>query len=372
MISMKGDTSIIPGYATDIITQEALQWLDNRNKNKPFLLLLHHKAPHRNFVPKLKFLQITSQQVFPEPPTLYADMNQHAKAWQTQRMSILNDMTLCSDLKIDPAYLTNIPGLKPDEDDIWGYEATFRRIPEEERNALKNIYAERGRLVQKYFADKKQLLKLKYQWYMQDFMACVASIDENTGRLLDYLDRNGLTKNTLVIYTADQGFYLGENGWFDKRWMYDVSMKSPLLMRWPGKIKAGMINNTLVQNIDYAPTLLDVASAKIPTTMQGLSLKPLITGQQAALPRKYLYYHYYEYPIDHYVVPHLGIRGERYKLIYFYTLNEWELYDLQTDPAEQKNLIHSTAHQAVLKKMKEELLKLRNQYDDHEPAGTLN
>ncbi len=206
---------------------------------------------------------------------------------------------------------------------------------------------------------------------MQDFMACVASVDENMGRLLDYLDKNDLSNNTLVIYTGDQGFYLGENGWFDKRWMYDVSMQAPLLMRWPGKIKAGTINNTLVQNIDFAPTMLDVASASVPVAMQGLSLKPLITGKLSKLPRKYLYYHYYEYPIDHYVVPHLGIRGDRYKLIYFYTIGEWELYDMQTDPAEQKNLADIESYNSILKKMKEELSKLRSLYDDHEPAGIL-
>ena len=371
MITMNGDTSVVKGYATDIITNEAIQWLGGRDKSKPFLLLIHHKAPHRNFVPKLKFIQITSKQEFPEPPTLYTDVNNHGKAWQTQRMSILYDMTLCTDLKIDPVYLINIPELKPDENDISGYEATFNRIPEEERNAMKAIYAERGKLVQKHFADKKQLLKLKYQWYMQDFMACVASVDENMGRLLDYLDKNDLSNNTLVIYTGDQGFYLGENGWFDKRWMYDVSMQAPLLMRWPGKIKAGIINNTLVQNIDFAPTMLDIASASVPVGMQGLSLKPLVTGKQSKLPRKYLYYHYYEYPIDHYVVPHLGIRGDRYKLIYFYTIGEWELYDLQTDPAEQKNLVYIESYNSILKKMKEELSKLRSLYDDHEPAGIL-
>ncbi len=372
MITMNGDTVTEKGYATDVITNEAIQWLDQRDKNKPFLLLLHHKAPHRNWVPRLKYLLITSKQVYPEPPTLYADMNQHGKAWQEQRMSILYDMTLCTDLKIDPAFLQDIPALKPAETEVRDYNATFNRIPEEERKALKEIYKERGKLLQQYYTDKRRLLALKYQWYMQDFMACVASIDENTGRLLDYLDKNGLTKNTLVIYTGDQGFYLGENGWFDKRWMYDVSMQAPLLMRWPGKIKAGTVSNQLVQNIDFAPTMMDVAGADVPEWIQGISLKPLITGKQKTLNRKYLYYHYYEYPIDHYVIPHLGIRGDKYKLIYFYTFNEWEMYDLSIDPAEQKNLIHSPLYQKIILQLKAELLKLRDLYDDHEPAGELN
>jgi arylsulfatase A-like enzyme len=371
MININGDTTVVKGYATDVITDEALNWLDNRDKQKSFLLLLHHKAPHRNFVPKLKWLEIFSKKIFPEPATLYADMKQHGKAWQTQRMSILHDMTLCTDLKIDPDYLAGIPELTPDSNEIRGYHATLNRIPEDDRKKMKNIYAGRGKLVQQFYANKKQLLKLKYQWYIQDFMACLASVDENVGRVLDYLDKNNLSSNTIVIYTADQGFYLGENGWFDKRWMYDVSMQAPLLVRWPGKIKAGSVNSLMVQNIDFAPTMLDMAGKKIPDWMQGISLKPLLAGQQKSLSRENLYYHYYEYPIDHYVAPHLGIRGVRYKLIYFYTINEWEFYDLKMDPGEHKNLINSSLHKAAIQQMKSKLLDLRNQYDDHEPAGEL-
>jgi arylsulfatase A-like enzyme len=200
----------------------------------------------------------------------------------------------------------------------------------------------------------------------------VASVDENVGRVLDYLDKNKLADNTVVIYTSDQGMYLGENGWFDKRWMYEVSMKTPFMIRWPGHVRPGSTNNNMIQNIDYAPTFLDIAGIKIPEWMQGASLKAILTGKQISLSRKNLYYHYYEYPIDHFVVPHLGVRGERYKLIYFYTVNEWELYDLETDSLEQINLVRSPAHQKIFAQMKEELLKLRDQYDDHEPAGELH
>jgi arylsulfatase A-like enzyme len=371
MISMNGDTTVIKGYATDVITDEAINWLDNRDRQKPFLLLYHHKAPHRNFVPRLKWLEIFSKKTFPEPATLYANMQQHGKAWQTQRMSILKDMTLCSDLKVDPAVLSKLSSLKIDSADIRGYIAIMNRIPEPDRNKMKEIYSVRGKEIVKAWGNDSLVLKLKYQWYMQDFMACVATVDENVGRLLDYLDKNNLSNNTVVIYTGDQGFYLGENGWFDKRWMYDVSMQSPLLIRWPGKIKAGSVTTSLSQNIDYAPTMLDIAGVKIPGWMHGISLKPLLTGKEKTLSRKQLYYHYYEYPIDHYVVPHLGIRSERYKLIYFHTINEWEFYDLKTDPAEQKNLIASPSYKAVLLQMKKDLLRLRNLYDDHEPAGEL-
>jgi arylsulfatase A-like enzyme len=206
---------------------------------------------------------------------------------------------------------------------------------------------------------------------MQDYLACVASIDENIGRVLDYLDRNNLTKNTVVIYTSDQGFYLGENGWFDKRFMYDKSMQIPLIIRWPGKIKAGSTNNTLVQNIDFAPTFLDLAGEKIPEWMQGLSLKSLLLNSNAGLVRKVLYYHFYEYYADHTVLPHLGIRTAQYKLIYFYTANEWELYDLKKDPKELRNVYFRKSYQKILDNMKQLLLKARDDYDDHEAAGVL-
>jgi arylsulfatase A-like enzyme len=246
------------------------------------------------------------------------------------------------------------------------------RIPQPDRDKIKEIYAERGRLLQQLKPKGKELLKYKYQWYMQDYLACVASVDENIGKVLKYLDENELAKNTLLIYTSDQGFYLGENGWFDKRFMYDVSMQTPLLIRWPGHIKPKTATNALVQNIDFAPTILDVAGVEIPKWMQGLSLAPILDGKKNSLERPYLYYHYYEYSTDHTVIPHLGIRGEIYKLIYFYTVSEWELYDLKNDPKEQHNLIHSPAYQKVFLQMKNELIKLRDLYDDHEPAGELN
>jgi arylsulfatase A-like enzyme len=372
MITMAGDTITEKGYATDVITDISLQWLENRDRTKPFALFLHHKAPHRNFVPALKYLEQFHTRKFPEPHSLYTDTSGRGSAWRIQTMSILADMRLCGDLKVDPQYLADIPGLKPTPEDIATYNAIMRRIPAEHQARVKEIYAERGKLLQRLKPSGKELLKYKYQWYMQDYLACVAAIDANVGRVLAYLDKNGLTANTAVLYTSDQGFYLGENGWFDKRFMYDVSMQTPLLIRWPGQIKPNTVTNSMVQNIDFAPTLLDIAGAAIPSWMQGISIKRLATGQQKALPRKSLYYHYYEFGRDHTVIPHLGIRGERYKLIYFYTANEWEFYDLQSDPKELKNLIHSNAHQKTITSMKEELRKLRDLYDDHEPAGELN
>ncbi|MES2776333.1 MAG: sulfatase [Bacteroidota bacterium] len=371
-ITMKGDTITKHGYATDIITDESLKYLDERDTSKPFMMLLHHKAPHRNFFPPLKYIQQFHSKTFPEPETLYEDTMGHGTAWRLQTMAILPDMKLSSDLKVDPTYLMDIPWLKPDRAEIDYYNAIMKRIPEAERNQIKTLYEERGKLIQQLKPKGKELLKYKYQWYMQDYLACVASIDENIGRTLDYLDQHGLTKNTLVIYTSDQGFFLGENGWFDKRWMYDVSMQTPFMARWPGRIKAGSVSsNVMTQNIDNAPTILDVAGVTVPGWMQGVSLKPILTGKQKTLDRKTLYYHFYEYKADHTVLPHLGVRGERYKLIYFYTVNEWQLIDLQKDPKELHNLAASPAHQKILLEMKQELIRLRKVYDDHEPAGEL-
>jgi arylsulfatase A-like enzyme len=371
-INMQGDTAREHGYASDLITNEAIQWLDGRDKNKPFLLLLHHKAPHRYFFPSLKYLEQFHNKKFPEPSTLYVDTAGHGSAWRTQTMGILDVMQLCSDLKVDPKYLMDIPWLKPDSAEVGYYNAIMNRITQPDRDKIKEIYSERGKLLQQLKPKGKELLKLKYQWYMQDYLACVASVDENVGRVLKYLDDNGLTKNTIVIYTSDQGMYLGENGWFDKRFMYDKSMKTPLMIRWPGHIKPKTKTDAMVQNIDFAPTFLNAAGVDIPNWMQGLSLVPIITGKKKSLDRPYLYYHYYEFVKDHTVIPHLGIRGERYKLIYFYTVSEWEFYDLKNDPNEQRNLIHSKTYEKIIQQYKTQLINLRNLYDDHEPAGELN
>jgi arylsulfatase A-like enzyme len=370
-IDMNNDTSTYKGYATDVTTDEALSWLDRREQSKPFFLMLHHKAPHRYFFPTLKYAKEFRAKTFPEPSTLYLDANGRGSAWKAQTMSILPDMKLSSDLKVDPAYLMDIPHLKPDSAEITYYHSIMNRIPEAERKQFKEIYKERGELIQRLRPSGKELLKYKYQWYMQDILACIASVDDNIGRVLDYLDKNNLSKNTLVIYTSDQGFYMGENGWFDKRFMYDQAMQIPLLMRWPGKIKAGSVNSTLVQNIDFAPTFLDAADVRIPKTMQGLSLKPLLLNSKASLPRNELYYHFYEYYADHTVLPHLGIRTNDYKLIYFYTVGEWELYNLKKDPDEINNLYYRKEYRRTAAEMKKQLQHTKANYEDTEPAGKL-
>jgi arylsulfatase A-like enzyme len=364
IIDMSGDTTTYKGYATDVITDEAIRWLGSRDKAKPFAFFLHHKAPHRYFFPPLKYIEEYTKKHFPEPATLYVDTAGHGSAWRIQTMNILTDMKLSSDLKVDPVYLMDIPELKPDSAEIAYYNAIMHRIPENERERIKQIYAERGKTIQLKKPEGRELLKLKYQWYMQDYMATVASVDENMARFLNYLDSTGLSKNTIVIYTSDQGFYLGENGWFDKRFMYDVSMQTPLLVRWPGHIKASSVSEAMVQNIDFAPTILTLAGAAVPDWMQGKSLDKILTGKQKALDRPYLYYHYYEFVKDHTVIPHTGIRGERYKLIHFYTVNEWQLYDLKTDPNEQQNLINDPQYKALVTALKKELEHQKEYYKD--------
>jgi len=218
LISMTGDTNTYAGYATEVITNEAIDWLDKkRDDTKPFLLLLHHKAPHRYFFPSLKNIEAFRDKIFPEPATLYADTTGKGTAWKLQTMSILHDMKLSSDLKVDPAYLMDIPWMKPDSAEIAYYNSIFNRIPISERERIKKIYSIRGEILQQQKPKGNDLLKLKYQWYMQDYLASAASVDESVGEILNYLDSTGLAKNTMVVYTSDQGFYLGQNGWFDKR-----------------------------------------------------------------------------------------------------------------------------------------------------------
>ncbi len=370
IINMLGDTVVEKGYSTDVITNNAIQYLSSVDKSKPFALLLHHKAPHRNFIPKLEHLKALANKKFPAPATLFADTSGRGTAWYQQTMSILYDMRLCGDLKIDPKYLEGIEELKPNTVDIATYKAIINRLPVNERDEFLKIFAERGKIIAEQKPTGHQLLAYKYQWYMQDYLACISAIDDGVGKVLDYLKESQLENNTLVVYCSDQGFYLGENGWFDKRFAYDVSMGTPLLMRWPGVIKPGCTINTMVQNIDFAPTLLDVAGAQVPQWMQGVSLKKLISGNEQTLKRNALYYHYYEFSKDHTVIPHIAMRTDRFKLIYFYTVNEWQLYDLVNDPAEQKN-IYATINSQIRNQLVNELRELRKKYEDTSPAGVL-
>lgn len=346
-----------PGYVTDIITDRAIEWIGGRDKAKPFVLMCHHKAPHRCWEPGPKQLHLFDGVTFPEPPTLFDDYANRASGAKNQEMMIDRHMTLFADLKVEP-----LP--EDDSEDARQWRAQRKRLTPEQLKAWNEAYNPR---TQEYRAKKlegRELVRWKYQQYMKDYLRCIASVDENVGRLVDYLDKEGLAENTLVIYSSDQGFYLGEHGWFDKRWMYEESDLMPLIVRWPGKIKPGSTDDHLTSNLDFAETFLDVAGVPTPADMQGRSIAPLLKGEAPADWRKSFYYHYYEFPRPHRVPPHYGVRTDRHKLIYYPLTKEWELFDLEKDPDELRSVHADPAYVDVVKAMEKELTRLREVYRD--------
>ena len=369
-IDTKGDTTTITGYVTDIITDLTLGWLQKkRNKEKPFMMMYMHKAPHRPWWPSPeKFAEFTNKE-FPEPETLFDDYKNRGTAAKTAEMNLLTHMMYSHDSKIRPELLQEMgdkvsPKVEEFENGFYG--------PYGRANAAQK--AKYDVVLDKINADFKanwpnmteqEKMRWKYQRYMQDYLACISSVDDNVGRVLDYLDESGLAENTIVVYTSDQGFYLGEHGWFDKRFIYDESFKTPLLVRWPYKITPGSKENEMVQNLDFAPTLLEAANIPVPTDMQGESLMPLLTGEKEKWDRDAVYYQYYEYPSVHMVKRHYGIVTKEYKLIHFYyDVDEWELYDRLKDPQELNNVFNDPAYASVVKEMKTKLDELRVKYGD--------
>jgi arylsulfatase A-like enzyme len=349
-----GKRKQVKGYCTNLTTDFGIDWLDKRDKEKPFCLLLHHKAPHRTWEPDTAYLDEFKDQIFPVPENFF-DNYEGRQAAKEQHLSIRsNDMDLNYDLKLQDEKIKG----------RFGNIDHTARMNDEERERWNAHYQPITKDFLEQNLEGDDLYLWKYQRYMRDYLACIRSVDENIGRLLDYLDENGLTDNTLVVYTSDQGFYMGEHGWFDKRFMYEQSLRTPLLMRAPkGYDVKGEIAE-LVQNIDFAPTFLDFAGVEIPAEIQGVSLKPLLSGEVEQW-RDGIYYHYYEYPNEHSVKRHYGIRTDRYKLIHFYfDIDVWELYDLKTDPDEMNNLINSKEHSELIDSLKVELVKLQVLYDD--------
>jgi arylsulfatase A-like enzyme len=341
MIEM-GERKKYTGYVTDIITDHALDWLKGRTGDKPFCLMYHHKAPHRNWQPGPKHLDLYEDTQIPEPATLFDDYEGRGRAAREQDMSIEKTMTK-ADLK-----LTAPKNLTPEQKAAWDA-----------------AYGPRNKAFEEAKLEGKDLVRWKYQRYMKDYLRCIASVDENVGRVLDYLDQAGLAENTIVIYTSDQGFYLGDHGWFDKRFMYEESLRMPLVVRYPKEIKPGSVNGDIVLNLDFGETFLDYAGVPVPADMQGRSLRPLLQGKTPKDWRTSMYYHYYEYPAVHSVKRHYGVRTQRYKLIHFYhDIDEWELYDLKTDPDELKNVYGDPKYADVVKELTAELKRLRAQYND--------
>ena len=354
----------IEGYVTDIITDVALDWLKNkRNPEKPFLLVYQHKAPHRAWWPGPDHLTTYENTVFPEPSNLFDDYATRGSAAREQEMTILHHMNLHGDLKIKPEDVENIDPEGPGE--VNAYKWNYKRFNEEQKRQWDEVYDKKTEEFYTLNPTGDDLLRWKYQRYLQDYLGCIASVDDNVGRILDYLDETGLAESTIVVYTSDQGFYLGEHGWFDKRFMYRESMRTPLIIRWPDQIRPGSVCDEMVLNLDFAETFLDIAGLEIPRDMQGVSLAPLFKEGTAEEWRKSIYYHYYEYPAVHQVKRHNGVRTERYKLIHFYyDVDEWELYDLQEDPGEMNNLYGQEGYEEITAELKEELKKLQEKYGE--------
>lgn len=343
------------GYVTELITDKCLKWLaDAKASGKPFMLMMHHKAPHREWQPGPNELTLYKNVSFPEPATLFDDYANRGTAEKAQDMTISKTMRIEEDLKLyrDKSKMKSTGLTRMDSLQMANWNAVYDPI-------IKEFYS--------LNLTGLDLVRYKYQRYMQDYLACIAAVDKSVGEVLDYLKESGLDKNTVVIYASDQGFYLGEHGWFDKRWMFEESYKTPLLISWPGVTKPGSVNNDMVSNIDLPETFLEMAGVKVPEDMQGRSMVPVLNGKTPADWRKEHYYHYYEYPGSHMVKRHYGMSTERYKLIhYYYDIDEWELYDIKTDPQEMKNVYNDPAYTSVREDLHKRLSKLMEKYGDSE------
>lgn len=373
-ITKNGDTTIT-GYVTDIITDLTLNWLkEKRDPEKPFMMMYLHKAPHRPWWPSPEKFKEFSKKTFPEPETLFDDYKNRGTAAKTAEMNLLTHMKYGHDSKIRPETIEAMGGVEPyvppvNWNGIDGFTGAYNRANDEQKALYDPVIDSINtwfRLNWPNLTDKEKM-KWKYQRYMQDYLGVISSVDDNVGRVLDYLDESGLTENTIVVYTSDQGFYLGEHGWYDKRFIYDESFKTPLLIRWPNEIKPGTTNEEMVQNLDFAQTFLEAAQINAPQDMQGESLIPLLKGNTEAWKRDAVYYHYYEYPAVHMVKRHYAIVTKEFKLVHFYyDIDEWELYDRKKDPQELNNVYDNPAYSEIVKKLKNDLAELRVKYKDSE------
>ncbi|MBK9383738.1 MAG: sulfatase [Planctomycetes bacterium] len=338
------------GYTTELIADRTVEWLkEQRDQGKPFFLCSWQKAPHRNWQPAPSKLGLFRGQRFPEPTTLFDDYAGRTGAAREQSMSIAKHL--------DPDYDSKLPSAD------GKVEASLRRLTKEQLAHWNAAYASENEAFAKQPPTGDELVRWRYQRYVADYLRCIASLDEAVGRVLDALEELGLAENTIVVYSSDQGFYLGEHGWYDKRWMYEPSLRTPLLVRWPGVTQPGSQCSELVQNLDLAPTFLEAAGAEIPAWMQGRSLVPLLRGETPRDWRSSIYYHYYEHPGTHDVARHYGVRTATRKLIHFYTRGEWELFDLEKDRDELRSVHADPAYAADRAALEAELVRLRAQYE---------
>lgn len=351
-------SSVVEGYASDLVTEFALTWLrTQREPGRPFVLMVQHKAPHRNWMPPLRHTKTFESAPFPVPET-YFDDYRGRKAAAAQEMNIYRDMYEGHDLK-----MTDAVGSTALRYDPW--PGAFGRMTPAQRQAWDASYQSRNDAMNRADMTDRELALWKYQRYLQDYLGTIAAVDEGVGRILDYLDAQGLSDDTVVVYTSDQGFFLGEHGWFDKRFMYEESLRTPLLMQLPGRIPAGSTTDAMVMNIDHAPTFLQLAGLSVPEDIQGRSLLPLFEQPAPEGWRESIYYQYFEFPAFHSVRQHYGVRDARYKLIRFHgdDIDAWEFYDLHEDPKEMHNAIDSPTYRAEIARLRDELRRLRDQYD---------
>lgn len=351
------------GYVTDVITDKAIDFLEHRDRSKPFMMMYHQKAPHRNWMPAPRYLGVFNDTIFPEPDNLFDDYATRGRAAHEQDLSFEKTFREQWDLKCS----TREEILGDPNNDLHN---VYRRMPAEVQAKWDSVYA--GRIAE-YRSGKlkgKELVRWKYQQYMRDYLATVLAVDDNIGRLLDYLEKTGELDNTIIVYTSDQGFFLGEHGWFDKRFMYEECMRMPVVIRYPKSIKAGSTSSALAMNVDFAPTFLDYAGVEIPADIQGRSLRPVLDNQGKTPDdwRKAAYYHYYEYPAEHSVKRHYGIRTQDFKLIHFYNdVDEWEMYDMKADPREMNNVFGQPEYADKQAELMQLLADTQKQYGDTDP-----
>src|SRR5699024_8335721 len=359
-IHMNGDTIQEKGYVTNLITDHSIDWLNQRDTTKPFALLIWNKAPHRNWMPEVKYLDKFDSTTIPYPKTLFDDYSTRTTAAHEQKMEIKKWLSPDYDLK------EHMYPKKPHRyDNLWKHR--FGRLTAEEQQAYVEAYKSKNEAFRKADLSGKDLVRWKYQRFIKDYLRTIKSIDDNVGRVVKYLKEQGLYKNTIIIYTSDQGFYLGEHGWFDKRFMYRESFRTPLIVSWPGVIEPGSVSEAPVMNLDIGETLIDAAGGTIPDDMQGRSFLPILKGNTPKDWRKYVYYHYYADGGEHNVARHIGVRSKRYKLIYFYPNDEWELYDMKKDPDELNNVFGQSDYKKIQDSMQHELKLQMKKYDDSIP-----
>ncbi len=368
-ITKKEGRKKFTGYVTDLITDLTLNWLKNeRDEEKPFFLAYLHKAPHREWLPAERHFKEYLKKTFPEPATLFDNYEGRGRASKEQEMNLLTHMNWAGDSKITPENMDKLGIKESHAYDKKNYNHTVGRMNPEQRKAWDDAYGKMNEEFMKKFPSMtdKEKMQWRYQRYMQDYLGSIAAVDDGVGQVLDFLKKNNLDENTIVVYTSDQGFYLGEHGWFDKRFIFDESFKTPLLVKWPGVIQAGSKNTQMVQNLDFAQTFLEAAGIKSPADMQGESLIPIFKGQGKNF-RDAAYYHYYEYPSVHMVKRHYGIVTEKYKLVHFYyDIDEWELYDRVNDKNEMKNVYNDPKYTQVKAELHKKLAALRIKYKDSE------